>query len=163
MAFFKKNTREKPEKPVGILAEGYQNRGLDAAVPRELFEEYTTTGLLEDRPGTGYELVSAEDGSSVHFSKESVLVGCREDLCDFVIAQDPKNHRVSREHAYLIMNEGKVFVKDISANGTFLGLPETPDKEMFRLPKDTEVEVRDGQIIRFADRKYQIKYTQGKA
>ncbi len=122
-------------------------------------QEDITAVLTEAFPESGYDLVSLSDGSVTHFSAERILVGCREDVCDFVILQDPKNHRVSREHAYLYIIEGKIFAEDISVNGTFLGSSETADKEMFRLPKHTRTEVRDGQILRFADRKYRVRYT----
>lgn len=132
-------------------------------IPKEesYFEpEYDKTQLLDEEEqvnlSSSFILLDLETGRTTYINKPSFLIGCRSGLCDLVIEEDPKNHKVSRKHALLFVKNDTVYVKDMSANGTFLGDEKTSDSDYYRLPKDTEVEIRKGQIIRFANKKFKL-------
>jgi len=55
---------------------------------------------------------------------------------------------VSNSHAAITVRDGRVFVKDISKNGTFIKKPH--DDKFRRVEKETQiVEIKDGDLIAF--------------
>ena len=136
-----KNEREKPSVEPSTTEEDDDD------------DEYGKTQLLvEDEPESlGYTLVFADSGQKIAIGKPVFLIGCQKNVCDLVIPQEVKNHVVSRKHAYVLLKNDKAYVKDISSNGTYIGTEGMKDNEFYRLPKDTEVELKDGQIIKLAN------------
>ena len=65
-----------------------------------------------------------------------------------------KDSVISHEHAHLILKNDKAYLRDDkSSNGTFI--VEGDDEEnTFKLPLGHEVEIKDGCIIQFANRKF---------
>ena len=62
---------------------------------------------------------------------------------------------ISHEHAHLILKNDKAYLRDDgSSNGTFL--LEGEEEDAFKLPKGHEVELKDGCLLLFANRKYQF-------
>ena len=123
-------------------------------------DEYGKTQLLvEDEPKSrGYKLVALESGQECAIKKPVFLIGCQKNACDLVIPQDVKNHVVSRKHAYILIKNDKAYVKDISSNGTYIGTEGMKDNEFYRLPKDTEVELKDRQVIKLANIKLMFSF-----
>ena len=117
-------------------------------------DDYETSILEEEEKASSFYLQD-ENGQKMDITKKYFLVGCGS-MCDLVIKTDPEKHTISRRHAYIIIKNDTLYLKDVSSNGTFIGNPK--DKEMYKLPKDTEVEVREGQFIKFAD----VVYSFGK-
>ena len=97
-----------------------------------------------------FTLTDLVTGVTTVIDKSPYHIGCKKEVCDLVISQDAKVHTVSRMHAIINVKYGKAYIEDRSANGTFLAGPGS--EELFsRLPKEQEVALRPGQIIKFAD------------
>lgn len=111
-------------------------------------DDYKTSVLEEAQVVSSFYLESNE-GKVIDISKNYFLIGCGSE-CDFVIETDPVKHTISRKHAYIIIKNDTAFLKDMSSNGTFIG--DSLSKDFYRIPKDTEVEVRVGQFIKFSDK-----------
>lgn len=101
-----------------------------------------------------YYFIEMKTNRSFAVCKAPFLIGALKDACDLFIQQDPEVQAVSRLHAVLVLKNGKAYLKDQSTNGTFLGELGMADKDFYRLPKDTEVEIRSGQVVRFAIYRY---------
>ena len=71
--------------------------------------------------------------------------------CDIVIAQDLKAHTVSRRHACIMLEEGRVSVKDSSKNGTFIAPSGDEKAPLTRLDKGSLCEIPLDSIIVFAN------------
>lgn len=124
------------------------------------YEEYGATQLLDEdeKDECSYKLIAVDSGQEVYINKPVFLIGCQKSACDMVIPQEVKTHVVSRRHAYILLKNEKAYVKDISSNGTFIGTEDLKDSDFYRLPKDTEVELKDRQIIKLANIKLMIVF-----
>ncbi|MCF0151682.1 MAG: FHA domain-containing protein, partial [Firmicutes bacterium] len=107
-----------------------------------------------------YYLVEMNTNRSFVISKALFVIGALPE-CDLCVAQPPETAAVSRLHALLLLKNGKAYLKDQSTNGTFLGELGMPDSDFYRLPKDTEVEIRSGQVVRFALFRYLFMAEEG--
>lgn len=78
--------------------------------------------------------------------------------CDLAISENAAAHTVSRFHATITASEdGTLYLKDESLNGTYFGTdPEDPDT-FARLPKGNDVQLKDGCYVRFATVLYQFR------
>ena len=128
---------------------------LVAKVREESSEKYARELLAEERAATGEllpVLVNVSSGEISVIHKKEFTVGFSF-KCDLKLRQpDPEHHTVSRLHATLLTKEdGRVYVRDESTNGTFIGTNPKKAESFFRLPKGNELEVKDGQYIKFAD------------
>ena len=85
-------------------------------------------------------------GAEIALDRNPFIVG-KLPSCDLCIASKV----VSRRHAEIRQDHDRVYVKDLgSLNGTFL--------QGFRLPPDTEMEVKSGQTVVFANKQYRIRW-----
>ena len=122
----------------------------------ELFageDNYPVTELLteEEEAEASYPvLIALETGEEITIDVPCFKIGKTKD-CQLTIV---KNTRVSRAHALILAKNGIYYIKDTkSTNGTFVG----EGKERFRLPENTEMEIKSGQVIAFADQKYRFQ------
>ena len=128
---------------------------LAAKVREETSEEYARAILEEAKAATGEllpVLVNVASGEVAVIHKKLFTVGFSY-KCDLKVRQpDPEHHTVSRLHATLVTREGgRVYVRDESTNGTYIGTNPKKPESFFRLPKGNELEIKDGQYIKFAD------------
>lgn len=128
---------------------------LAAKVREETSEEYARAILEEAKAATGEllpVLVNVASGEVAVIHKKLFTVGFSY-KCDLKVRQpDPEHHTVSRLHATLVTRaDGRVYVRDESTNGTYIGTNPKKPESFFRLPKGNELEIKDGQYIKFAD------------
>lgn len=83
-------------------------------------------------------------------SKDGFSVG-RLKPCDYIIEDDT----ISRLHAKIFYIDGIFFIEDFSSNGTYIAKDEE-FKTVFRLPKESKVELLDGCYISFAEENYRF-------
>lgn len=131
---------------------------LVAKVREENSAEYARAILEEEKAATGEllpVLVNVASGEIAVIRKKLFTVGFSY-KCDLKVRQpDPEHHTVSRLHATLVTKaDGRVFVRDESTNGTYIGTNPKKAESFFRLPKGNELEIKDGQYIKFAEALY---------
>jgi len=122
---------------------------IGAATP----DEYATSVLEEAAPISFAKLLDMQTGEYVEINKTVFTVGISNE-CDLVISQPEKKHTVSRTHASIIIKNDTIYIRDSSSNGTFVGNTE---ESFFRLPKGNAVELKNGQLIKFADVIYKFE------
>lgn len=124
--------------------------------PLEETEVYSgkTTLLTEEVPETQKifpTLTDVETGEIITIEQPETLIGRDED-CQIIINEKVISHK----HAYIILKNDKAYMIDNgSSNGTF-AMEDTEETNKFRLPKDLEVEIKDGSIVMLADKKYKF-------
>ena len=124
--------------------------------PLEEPEVYSgkTTLLTEEVPETQKifpTLTDVETGKIITIEQPETLIG-RDKDCQIIINEKVISHK----HAYIILKNDKAYMIDNgSSNGTF-AMEDMEETNKFRLPKDLEVEIKDGSIIMLADRKYKF-------
>lgn len=131
---------------------------LVAKVREESSAEAARVILEEQKAATGEllpVLICVGSGEIAVISKKLYTVGFSY-KCDLKVRQpDPEHHTVSRLHATFVTKaDGRVYVRDESTNGTFIGTNPKKAESFFRLPKGNELEIKDGQYIKFADALY---------
>lgn len=95
-------------------------------------------------------LTDLQTGEIFEIKQPETLIG-RSKKCQIQI----KDGVISHEHAHLILKNDKAYLRDDgSSNGTFL--LEGEEEDAFKLPKGHEVELKDGCLLLFANRKYQF-------
>lgn len=105
----------------------------------------------EEHPVSEYILVHMSTNRGFDISKPRFLIGSSPD-CDLVIEGIERG--ISRNHCYITTRGDRLYLTDLSRNGSFLGEPGSEDLEFSRLPKDLEVEVRPWQVIRLASERF---------
>ena len=100
-------------------------------------------------------MIDMESGYKYLVKKETVLIGCQAE-CDIVIQESTACHTISRKHAYLTSKNGKIYIKDISSNGTYKITGEGPNLKAVRLKKGEEEEILPNQIVKFAAKAFKI-------
>ena len=125
-------------------------------------EEPPTVALeaAQDDAKSGYFLVQMKNNRGFELSKPEMLCGCGSD-CDIIIPQEASNHRVSRKHCLIMQRYGKVYVKDVSKNGTFAGEFGSGTKGLTRLIPKTETEIRPGQVLSLAGELFTLLRKEG--
>ena len=83
----------------------------------------------------------------------SSVIGCGS-ACDIVIEDTPENHTISRNHCIITLENGRVYLEDISTNGTSIGDLGQPDDSFYALPESLRVELRPFQVVSFAGRRF---------
>ena len=83
-------------------------------------------------------------------TKDGFSVG-RLKPCDYIIDDET----ISRLHAKIFCIDGIFFIEDFSSNGTYIAKDEE-FKTVFRLPKESKVELLDGCYISFAEENYRF-------
>lgn len=106
-------------------------------------------------PAARPRLISLKTGDEFLIGKTDFRIGMAPSN-DLVIEQDPITHTVSRKHAVITMDGGLVYIKDISANGTFTSLT-AKEGDFVRMSKENEVILKDGMYLKFATEIYQYK------
>lgn len=134
---------EKPEKP----------QPKSAPMPKEEPEEYATSLLEEETPKADAAFYLEGNSEKIYITKPVFTIGIRE-TSDFVLLEDKRDHKASRHHATLYLKNDTCYVKDFSSNGTYIGDRED---DLYRLPKEIEVEVRSGQYIKFANKVFRFR------
>ena len=113
-----------------------------------------TTLLTEEVPETQKifpTLTDVETGEIITIEQPETLIG-RDKDCQIIINEKVISHK----HAYIILKNDKAYMIDNgSSNGTF-AMEDTEETNKFRLPKDLEVEIKDGSIVMLADKKYRF-------
>ena len=120
--------------------------------PKEV-DEYATSIIEEERKSLFAKLTSLSSGEVIDICKTVFTVGISIS-CDLVIDQTKENHTVSRNHATIIFKNDMFFIRDTSSNGTFTG---NHLESLYRLPKGNEVELKNGQYVKFADQVYKFE------
>lgn len=88
-------------------------------------------------------LTNKETGEIIDIDKPVFRIGKKKD-CSLRL---PDNKAVSRVHAELLLKNGTCYIKDLdSTNGTFVN--------ELQLPKETEMEVKDGDVLKFANQEF---------
>lgn len=100
-------------------------------------------------------LTNLEDGSVYPIKMDNSSIGCGS-ACDITLEKYAKEHTISRMHASLIHKDGSFFLTDCSSNGTYLAQPEGDILSFTRLEKGAAVEIKDDQIIRFANKVFRF-------
>lgn len=110
------------------------------------FDESGKTAFMTESSSIDPVLKDLSTGAEIALDRNPFIVG-KLPSCDLCIASKV----VSRRHAEIRQDHDRVYVKDLgSLNGTFL--------QGFRLPPDTEMEVKSGQTIVFANKQYRIRW-----
>lgn len=110
------------------------------------FDESGKTAFMTEESPIDPVLKDLSTGAEIALDRNPFIVG-KLPSCDLCIASKV----VSRRHAEIRQDHDRVYVKDLgSLNGTFL--------QGFRLPPDTEMEVKSGQTIVFANKQYRIRW-----
>lgn len=114
---------------------------------RPQFDEEGKTSFLSDMfPTINPVLKDLSTGEEIPLSTNPFTVG-KLKSCDLCV--DSKV--VSRRHAEFRQDSDRLYIKDLgSTNGTLV--------DGFKLPPDTELEVKSGQEIVFANKKYKIRW-----
>lgn len=147
---------KKQERPVPAEKEIPKERPKEAAPPKptgpepeeEEDDEYGQTELLGGDSVSGSQtnypkLTSLSTGEIFDIDKPVYKIGKKKD-CSLRLVE---NKTVSRTHAAILVKNGTCYIKDLgSTNGTFL--------EGMEIPKETEVEIKDGQSVMFADEEF---------
>ena len=120
--------------------------------PKEV-DEYATSIIEEERKNLFAKLTSLSSGEVIDICKTIFTIGISQN-CDLVIDQTKENHTVSRNHATIIFKNDMFFIRDTSSNGTFTG---NYLESFYRLPKGNEVELKNGQYVKFADQVYKFE------
>ena len=122
-------------------------------------EDEVPTECLDKVPEApcGYILVHMKDNRGFELSKPVVSCGCGSD-CDIIVSQNPSDHSVSRKHCFIMLKYGKVYVRDVSLNGTFTGQPGAGRKALTRLVPGVETEIKPGQVLALADELFMLIY-----
>lgn len=119
--------------------------------------EQNSTVILEEaeifNPRNFPTLTNLATNETIIIDKPVFTIGCSE-KCDYMIRQDAKVHTVSRHHATIIVRPDTTYVEDKSSNGTFIGTDPKEATTFFRLLKDSEIQVKNGQYIKFATETY---------
>ena len=96
-------------------------------------------------------LTDLQTGEILTIEQPETLIG-RSKLCQIII----KENVISHEHAYLILKNDKAYIRDDkSSNGTFI-MENESEENIFRIPQGLEVEIKDGCIIQFANKKFRF-------
>ena len=110
------------------------------------FDESGKTAFMTEESSVDPVLKDLSTGAEIALDRNPFIVG-KLPSCDLCIASKV----VSRRHAEIRQDHDRVYVKDLgSLNGTFL--------QGFRLPPDTEMEVKSGQTVVFANKQYRIRW-----
>ena len=110
------------------------------------FDESGKTAFMTESSSIDPVLKDLSTGAEIALDRNPFIVG-KLPSCDLCIASKV----VSRRHAEIRQDHDRVYVKDLgSLNGTFL--------QGFRLPPDTEMEVKSGQTVVFANKQYRIRW-----
>lgn len=110
------------------------------------FDESGKTAFMTEESPIDPVLKDLSTGAEIALDRNPFIVG-KLPSCDLCIASKV----VSRRHAEIRQDHDRVYVKDLgSLNGTFL--------QGFRLPPDTEMEVKSGQTVVFANKQYRIRW-----
>lgn len=114
---------------------------------RPQFDEEGKTSFLSDMlPTINPVLKDLSTGEEIPLSTNPFTVG-KLKSCDLCV----NSKVVSRRHAEFRQDSDRLYIKDLgSTNGTLV--------DGFKLPPDTELEVKSGQEIVFANKKYKIRW-----
>ena len=80
-------------------------------------------------------------------TSEKTVIGASSE-CDIILREEGKR-TISRNHAVLIYEGGKFFMRDISSNGTYLANLDDPLISFKRIPKGSQMEIESGQPVKF--------------
>ena len=121
-------------------------------------DEYGKTRILSEEDDDDSNvflssLIDIESGEVVHIDRPVFTIGCKES-CNFVLEDVKGDHVISRVHAAIYLKNDTAYIKDFSSNGTFLGDKDEEKKRFMRLPKETEVELKDGICVMFVNRRF---------
>lgn len=131
--------KERSEQPV--------RQQKPASAPEPKFDEEGKTSFMGDvLPTINPVLKDLSTGEEIPLATNPFTIG-KSKSCDLCIASKV----VSRRHAEFRQDSDRLYIKDLgSTNGTFVG--------GFRLPPDTELEIKNGQEIIFANKKYKVRW-----
>lgn len=139
-------------KSDGLQENDYVNQSASAGEPpggfeREELSKYCderTQLLVSPEVNAGCpSLINAATGEIVEIIKPVFKIGKRPEF-DLRINDNPA---VSRFHAEILVKNEKCYIRDAgSTNGTYVN--------GMKLPSDTEMEIKDGQKVKFADEEF---------
>lgn len=81
---------------------------------------------------------------------DKITIGCGS-ASDIQLKNPTEVRAISRSHAEVILDHGKVYLKDISTNGTYLHM-EDGEEAYTRLKKGVPTEIKHGSLVKFASR-----------
>lgn len=155
-----KEEKREPEKlePVKTSEKPKKGAKTKEKAAEEAADDYATV-LLEEPMAPAKKksptLTNKKTGEIISIKKTLFKIGCSQS-CDLVIEQDAKSHTISRQHASIITkNDDSLYITDKSSNGTFICAKK--NGEYIRLPKDHEVELKNGTYIKFATEEFLYK------
>ena len=94
-----------------------------------------------------FSLINKATGEVIEVRRSVFRIGKDKDFNDYVVED---NKTVSRKHIELISKNSKVYIKDLhSTNGTFI--------DGFRLPSDTELELKNGQKVVLSNEEFRVE------
>ena len=154
VSFTPKRLKDKKEKESFMekrrkIVREVKEEAVPISIPEEPLPEgeYATSLLDEEyKAAESAAFLIASDGKKIKIDVPVFKIGISKES-DLVIVQDSKVHTVSRNHAVILTKNDSFYLKDLSSNGTFIGL--NPDN-LFRIPKGNEVELKNNMLIKFA-------------
>lgn len=128
------------DKPIEFTKREDSSRQDDSQM--EFSEE--ATSFLGENNRKPAKIKDLSTGEVRKITSNPFLIG-KSQSCDLVV----QSNYVSRHHAEILRSSDKYFIKDLnSTNGTFV--------ESFKLPAETEIELKNEQTIIFANKKFKF-------
>lgn len=104
---------------------------------------------------TAASLENLSTGEIMTISRVPALIG-KAACCDIIIGDAECDEYISRRHAVIDIVSGHYAIKDMSTNGSYFLNDDGRNPTLLRLPKDSYIRLKHGQIIRFAKRNYRF-------
>ena len=100
-----------------------------------------------------FMLVHMATNEGFAVDRPSLLIGSGPD-CDLVVERSDGAVCISHNHCYVTIKRDRFYIKDVSRNGCSLGCLGAGNARFLRLPPETEVEVKPGQVIDLAGERF---------